>query len=292
MYLLRLGLRPWRIAPASQLVSAVAVGFLLCICGLLFWLHAGLQPLIARLQSEQVITAYLAADGDERDRSRTIDSIRVSLGAQAEVRMVEPSQFIGSLKPQFPELARELEGLGDEAGTVVPRFLTISGTLPSSSLEKVRSTRGIESAESSKDRFRHVIGAFDALRWVSRLVMGGLALALFCGLVQLARTNAHLTSDALSLLRLWGVAELPLRAPSILAGSTVGFVGGIIGVGGWMFWGGWLIRHVRALSPGLESLPASSGAVPPMILVAGIALGAAAGLLGASPPGSAEPAGR
>src|SRR5687768_1013664 len=111
MYLLRLGLRPWRIAPASQLVSSAAVGFLLCLCGLLYWLQAGLQPVINRLQGEQVITAYLAADADERDRSRVVDTIRVSLGAAADVRMVEPSQFIGSLKPQFPELARELEGL-------------------------------------------------------------------------------------------------------------------------------------------------------------------------------------
>jgi hypothetical protein len=46
MHLLRLALRPWRVAPGSQLISAGAVGLLLCLCGFLYWLQDGLGPVL------------------------------------------------------------------------------------------------------------------------------------------------------------------------------------------------------------------------------------------------------
>src|SRR3954469_13218151 len=129
MYLLRLGLRPWKVATVSQLVSSAAVGLLLCLCGFLYWLQSGLDPMLGRMQGEQVITAYLAPELDEHEQGKVIDTIRTSLGAHAQaaggggikVEYVDPSQFVGNIKTHFPELARELEGLGSELPTVIPR---------------------------------------------------------------------------------------------------------------------------------------------------------------------------
>lgn len=293
MYLLRLAVRPWKAAGVSQVISALAVGFLLCLCGFLVWLQSGLGPIVGRMQSEQVITAYLSPDLEEREQAGVIDSIRVSLGAQSatpslakeiEVRMIEPSQFLNGMKAGFPELVRELEDLGSEAATVVPKFVSVSGALPPDSIERVRRVKGIESAETSRDKIKQTIGAFQALRWISRLLIGGLCLALLAGLVHLARLNSQLQSDATSLLRLWGANEFTLRLPSALSGATVGLAGGLIGSVSWLFWGSWLVRHVRSLSPFLHEIsPMNGGGIALFLLLAGVLIGAASGLFGSLP---------
>src|SRR5579885_1952637 len=279
MHLLKLGLRPWRVAGLSQAVSAGAVGLLLCLCGFLYWLQAGLNPMLSRMQNEQVITAYLSPELEESEQGKVIDQIRTSLGAHAEgraveVKYIEPTQFLGNIKAHFPELAHELEGLGSEVATVIPRYISISGYLSQDAVEKVRAVHGIESAETSKDRLKQVIGAFQALRWMARLLAGGLCLALLTGLVHLARMNSQLHSEAVSLLKLWGANEVSLRLPSLFSGASVGLLGGMIGTFAWMFWGSWLIHHVRSISPLLHELPAGgTGTVAILLLMGGLFIG-------------------
>jgi cell division protein FtsX len=288
MYLLRLALRPWRAAAMSQTISAIAVGFLLCLCGFLFWLQSGLGPIVGRMQTDQVITAYLSPELEEREQGAVIDSIRVSLGAHsAEVRLMNPAQFLSGIKPNFPELVRELEDLGNEAQTVVPRFVSISGQLPADSVERVKRVKGVESAETSRDKLKQIIGAFQALRWIAGLLAGGLCLALLAGLVHLARLNSQLQSDATSLLRLWGASEMVLRLPSALSGASVGIAGGLIGATGWVFWGSWLVRHVRSLSPLLHEIqPGSASGIALLLLFGGALIGAVSGLFGSLPSAS------
>ncbi len=64
MFLLRLAMRPWKIAPWSQIVSGLVMGFLVLLSGVVVWLESGLRPVVKRLQSEQVITAYIKTDLD------------------------------------------------------------------------------------------------------------------------------------------------------------------------------------------------------------------------------------
>ena len=275
MYLLRLGLRPWRTALASQAFSALAVGILLCFCGFLHWLQQGLNPVLNRLQQEQVITAYLGSDVEERDQARVIDTIRVSLGAAAEVRLVDPSQFIGSLKGQFPDLARELEGLGPEAMSVVPRFVTVSGTLAVQLHRESprgpwrRRRRDLQGPSAPGDR--RVPGpALDVAAADRRPAPGAAHGPRPSRADELASSGGR----GLAASTLGRLAKCMLRAPSMLAGASVGLLGGIAGVAGWLFWGTWLIRHVRALSPVLHDLPAAGGSIAMMMLMGGVAIGA------------------
>jgi cell division protein FtsX len=87
MYLLKLAVRPWRLAPFSQVFSALAVAFLLVLVGFLFWMQEGLRPVLTRLQGEQVITAYLRAEVPEKEESKIVDQIRVAVGAAPEVKL-------------------------------------------------------------------------------------------------------------------------------------------------------------------------------------------------------------
>lgn len=285
MLLLRLALRPWRLAPLSQLFSALAVGFLLVLAGLLFWLQKGLTPVLARLQNEQVITAYLDPALDTREEFLIVDRIREAVGAHPEssgleVQFTGPDLFIKNLKGPYPELARELEDLGSETSSVVPRFVTVSGILPDSALENVKSLQGIESAESSRDHYRSVMAAFSALRWVAKIMVTGLCLALLTGLIHLARMNSYLHRDAVSLLRLWGAGDLLLRAPELLSGMVVGCLGGAVALGSWMTAGTWLSRHIRALSPLLRDMPIHGWQLGLSLFATGALIGLMAGVLG------------
>ena len=283
MLLLKLAFRPWRLTPYSQVFSGLAVGFLLLLAGLLFWMQQGLKPVVARLQQEQVITAYLAPSVPTADEGKLVDEIKVALGAKAErseIKLVETADFLANVKGQYPDLAKELEDLGPEASQIVPRYVSISGLSIDQASDDIRAIPGIESADSSKDRYQSVLGAFKALRWVAKLLVGGLALALLTGLIHLARNNAYIHRDAVSLMRLLGGSGGMLQAPGIISGVLVGAFGGGIAAGGWVTGGVWLTRHVKNLSPMLRTMPAASSGFALALLGMGCLIGLAAGLFG------------
>jgi cell division protein FtsX len=282
MYLLKLSLRPWRLAPLSQIFSAAAVGFLLLLTGVLFWMQSGLRTILVRLQGEQVVTAYIDTSVDAQGESKLVDSIRGSLGAHpsSEVKLVAASDFVQKIKNLYPDLARELEDLGPELNHVVPRYISVSGMLPDSAVDKIKNIPGIEAAESSKDRYHHIVGAFRTLRWVARVLMGGICLALLTGLIHLSRMNAYLHRDALSLLRFWGATHTTLAAPGMISGTFVGLLGGLIASAGWITVGAWLTHHIRSFSSILKAMPSMPTQLALTLLVLGAMIGFVSGVFG------------
>ncbi len=282
MYLLKLALRSWRLAPLSQVFSAIAVGFLLLLIGFLFWMHQGLKPILVRLQGEQVITAYIQSTVEKKDELKLLDEVHRALvhEGNVDVKMVNASQFLQLLKGQYPDLGRELEDLGQEMVQVIPRYVSVSGILSNSALEKIKNIPGIESAESSKDRYRQIVGAFSALRWVARILMTGVFFALLTGLIHLSRMNVYLHQDALSLLKYWGAGSGTLVTPGIISGLCVGIIGGGIASIGWLTGGNWLTHQVKALSSLLKTMPSVHSHLAIVLFIVGATLGLLAGALG------------
>ncbi len=290
MYLLKLALRPWRIALLSQIFAGVAVGLLLCIAGLLFWMERGLKPVIARLESEQVITAYISPELPEGDEVKVSDVIKTAVGARAlevgmdpariDIKSVSAPEFVEQLRAHYPDLTKELESFGSEMNQIVPRYISISGSLPDQALEDVKAVSGVEAAESSKDRHEHIVGAFRALRWVARLLIAGLAVALLTGLIHLSKMNAYLHQDALSLMRLWGADGFKLRLPGAISALTVGLAGGLTAALAWAGGSAWLAHQMFALSPMLQGMPDPSVATAAVLLLTGAFIGMASGLIG------------
>lgn len=282
MYLLKLSLRVWKIAPLSQTFSAIAVGFLLVLIGFLFWIQQGLQPILARLQTEQVVTAYLSSSVDPKGEASLLDEVRQVIGPEnsAEVKLITAPQFVTLLKNQYPDLGRELEDLGQEMFQVIPRYISITGTLGSFSLEKIRGIHGIESAESSKDRYRPIVGAFSVLRWVTRVLMVGVILALLTGLIHLSRMNIYLHHDALSLLKFWGAGRGTLAVPGVISGLVVGILGGAIASTGWLTAGNSMVHHIRAISSILKGMPTVHSHIAMSLFIAGCGVGTISGFLG------------
>jgi cell division protein FtsX len=267
----------------NQLVSAFAVGILLLLGGGLMWMRMGLAPVVERLTSEEVITAYIDPSVGHEKENEIIDQIKTSLGAEPEsysLKLVTAPEFAEHLKDKYPDLYHELEDLGTEMQGIVPRYVSIAGVLPENSLEHVRDVTGVESAESSKNRYRHSVGAFIALRKVSGFLAFGIALALLTGLVHLARSNALLHQDSLKLLKLWGANDWVLNAPGILSATSVGLLGGAIAFLGWVMGAQGILKAVRVLSPLFEFMPQATAGTGFLLLFLGALLGLLAGALG------------
>jgi cell division protein FtsX len=278
MYLLKLSLRPWKRSPYSQAFTSIAVGVRVFLGSFLFWMQWGLSPVIDRLQHEQVITAYLDPAVEAASETQIVDSIRSSVGAHAEIEMVQPQQFIEHLRNDYPDLSRELEDLGPELKSVVPRYVSVSGILPDASLDQIRALVGIQSAESSTDRFQNVIGAFRALKWVAGFLTLGLLLALVTGLIHLGRTNAYLQQDAFILMKLMGGGSHALRTPSLLAGLLVGLTGGVLAALSWLSVGNWMAIHLRSLSPMLRYMSTLHPSYAALLILIGVMMGALTGV--------------
>lgn len=279
MYLLKLSLRPWRRSPYSQVFTSLAVGVLLFLASFLFWMQRSLAPVVDRLQHEQVITAYLDSSVDKPGETIMVDTIRTTVGAHAEVEMVQPEQFVNHLRADYPELSRELEDLGPEMSSIVPRYVSITGILPDQTLETVRGVPGIQSAESSKDRFQSVIGAFRALKWVANFLTLGLFLALITGLIHLGRTNSYLQQDAFSLMKLMGASKSALRWPGVIAGGFVGLAGGALAGLSWLSAGIWMAKHLQSLSPMLRYMSGLQPGFGALIALMGLMMGAFSGFV-------------
>lgn len=268
----------------TQVMSTLSTAFLLILAGLMMWVQDGLKPVLRHLQGEQVITAYIQPDVKTGEESKIIDSIRTSLGAhpasasqEASVRFFDTTQFTQQIKTRYPELAQELEELGPEAASVVPRFISITGVLADGALADIRSIPGIETAETSKDRYLPVIGAFVGVRRMAKLLLIGISLALLTGLLHLARMNDPLLRDALSLLKLWGASGWTLRVPGLVSGLSVGLAGGAVAALVWIWVGSEACAQVIALSPVLKMMPPSPQGLAGTLLSVGAALGLISG---------------
>lgn len=266
----------------SQIFSALAVGFSLLLAGFLFWMQDGLRGVVIRLKGEQVVTAYLHPTLDQPGVAKAVEEIRASFPPDQKVtlKLVEHREFLDGIKGTYPELVRDLEDLGQEMNQIVPRYVSITGVFPEAQLEQIRKLSGVESAESSGDRSRPIVGAFSALRWLARLMMVGICFALFTGLLHLARMNGYLHQDALGILRLWGADSLALLTPGLISGVMVGALGGLLAAAGWVSIGATLGRHLRTLSPVLKTLPPFSIAIASDLVLVGMVLGLIAGLVG------------
>ena len=279
MYLLKLALRPFHFAPMSQIFSAFAAGFLLLLVGFLLWMHQSLKPLVARLQNEQVVTVYLTTKSNEEDR-KILNELKGWVQPSVQVKLILPSQFLSQMKGTYPDLAQELESLGNDAQQLIPHYVTLTGVVPDLVVEKIKGTPGVEQVENSKDRYRFIVGAFSTLRWIARLVVLAICVALLSGLVNLARMNGHLHRDALTVLKQWGAGSGLLAVPGILSGLLVGLMGGTAAFLTWIVFGGWLTLHVRSLSVFLKTLSQPHPQLALILLFLGILLGGLAGLIG------------
>lgn len=284
MRILKLALRPWRLSPMNQFLGAISVGILLTLGGALFTIYLGLGPAITRLKSEQVLSVYASAKVVTRDQEKElVDSVKVAIGSATvtEIEWVGTDAFLERIRGESPSLVNELQALGPERNSIVPRYVSISGRFGEDELARLKSVPGVESVDSSRDRHLGVIGAFAALRWISIVLLGGLAIALLTGLGHLGRLNRSIQADVLALLHSLGAGSDLLLGPLVLGGASVGLVGGLFAFTAWSVIVPFFFRGIQELSPGLMGIVAPASWIGFFLILAGTFLGAVSGGLSA-----------
>lgn len=284
MYLLRLSLRPWRVALYSQLLMALGLSFLLFVTGLIGWMERSIDPILAKVSGEQVLTAYLGPEISQSEAESMKDEIRIQLGAQAtRIELIDRKGFLERLDSKYPQLRAELENLGGELETVVPRYISMTGFFEKDAATRLSTLTGIESVDSSAEKARSIIGAFVSVQWLIRFLGLGMLIVLLVLFLQSARSNAQSYGDSLAVLRSWGAGEWLLRVPGALSGMILGGLAGVFAAGAWLFLPGYLVGELRLLAPSFDGIADPPLWIAPALLAAGLLGGAAFGVLTRAP---------
>lgn len=236
MPILKLSLRAWRSAPLSQLGAVLISSTLLLSVGMLLSIDLSIGSAALRIRHEQRVTTYLSAGLSEKDEAALVDTIRISLGAHSEsdvrAKLVGVEESLNHLKDSHPGLHRELQGLGEEARSLVPRAVHATGYFEedamASAVASVRKISGVDSVETTETRAAVLAPAVRVLQWLVRFIGLGVATAWILAWLALARSHAAGLAGVLSPLRLWGAGTWTSRAPGILSGLWVGIPAGLI----------------------------------------------------------------
>jgi cell division protein FtsX len=260
MYSLKLALRPWRLSPLSQWMSAMTLGILLFLFSFLGWFSNALDPILAKLSSDQVLTAYLdVAEGTSGEK--ITDQIKIQLGSSANrVEYVNSDGFISELGKLYPDLAREVSSLGQEMKVIAPEYVSIRGQMDPQQVEKIKGIKGVESIDSSIERFKPISESLMTTQFVSRLFLVAALFGLLTVLFLMSRLNASIHQEARRLIYQLGGTRLQARIPQVFHQTFLGVLGGLIAATAWLFSQSFWVHKIQAFSPYFRDLaPASSG---------------------------------
>ncbi len=281
MYLLNLSFKPWKTVPKTQsFLAALALSILIFFASLSYWLDRNLKPVLKKIKSEQIITAYLEPSIETQDEKKIIDSIQFVLGSNSlQIKSVHSDEFLNELKVHYPDLTQTIESLGNEKDQLLPKFITLSGFLREGDLEKIKAVSGIESVEASKDRNGPLFGAFTALKRIIKISMFVFLFLLLGGWFYFIKVHFYSLKSSLTLLRLMGAHWLTLKAPTLLAAIWCGILVGALSSVIWYFGAQPLTLQFKALSPLLKDLVLPPQKISLYLFALSIALGFLSGVL-------------
>lgn len=290
MPILKLSFRAWRKSPLSQLgATLISASLLLCVA-LLFCVELSIVETRSHLEKENRITVFLAPSVDNEDKNQVIDRLSLSIGAHAEsdvqAQYVSPSEALDVLKGKYPELYQEIQGIGREGESLVPRSVHLTANFRSGevgeAVAKLRNISGVESVESTESRNAFVLPAILGFQWLIRLLFLGVAAAWVLGWLSLARAHSAGLVGVKEPLRLWGASSWVSRGPGILSGLWVGFPAGIIAAIAYLGFARPVIQRVALSSQIFQGFEIPGVAVALVLLCISSIAGLASGTLSGS----------
>ncbi|MEM1179533.1 MAG: permease-like cell division protein FtsX [Acidobacteriota bacterium] len=269
--------RGWKVSLLAILTITVS----LFLGGVFLLASENLRSRLDQWRDESRLVVYLDTGVEAAARQR-VRALIETAPALVEVQIIEPDEASERFLRAFPSLADLLEGWGEE-----PLPASFEVRLDWSQVEKERFDPWLQGLSADVA----VTMVDDDRDWLEQLeaaviVLEGLAFVL--GLVLLAtavftissviRLTAYLYHDEIAVMRLVGATEFFIRGPFYIEGFLQGLGGGLLATG--LLAGGHrLLTHEAG-----DVLVASmliDRFLSPGQLVALVALGAGAGLLGA-----------
>ncbi len=273
MYSLKIALRPWRLSALSQWLSAMTLAILLFVFSFLAWFSNALDPVLVRLSSDQVVTAYL--DTSEGTSGEKIsDQIKLQLGSSAHrVEHVNSAGFISELGKLYPDLAREVSSLGQDMKVIAPEYVSIRGEVSAQQLENLKRLKGVDSVASSLERFKPIAESLRTTQFVTRLFLGAVLFGLFTVLFLMSRLNASIHQQARHLIYQLGGTRLQAKFPQVFHQTLLGVLGGLVASAAWLFSQSIWVHKIQAFSPYFRDLAPASASSSFVVIIIGTVLG-------------------
>lgn len=269
--------RGWKVSLVAVLTIAVS----LFVGGAFLLVSSNLLASVERWRGEMRLVIYLQPETP----GPVVQALAAEAGrgpGVAAVEVVSAEAARRRFQEAFPSLSDLVEGLGDEP---LPASLEISLADPAQRPPELRAWADgwrRRPEVSMVDDDREWLGQLEAVVAVLRavgLTLGvGLLTAAVFTIGSVIRLTAYLHSDEISILRLVGATEFYIRGPFYAEGLLQGLLGGVLASG--TLWAGHTALRLRNPDALLTRVLAAEALTVGQV-AALVALGAAAGLLGA-----------
>lgn len=278
MYFLKIALGPWRNAFFGELLVSLWISLLLILVGTFWLIDSKLRPFILTLKNDQVLTVFINPELSKIDQARTLDKIKTLLNIDSLV-LTHQSEFLEKIKKQSPELVAELENLGEDLKGLVPIYVSAAGSFKDEQIQAVNQITGVEKIDSTKEKHHDAVAAFNALKWMVRLLLMAAGGALMLVFWQMNRSHADTMRSSWRTLTLWGASKIQAHLPLILGGLVSGLVAGFLAALGWEIGSTYVLNRLTTLSPVLAKLGGVSGFVAFLFPTVAGAIGAGLGFI-------------
>ena len=266
MYTMRLGLRPWKLNPFYQIASVSILAFMILIATFLGWFAYELKPILRQLEITQVFSIFVQQDATEgienqisSEAREILNNYNLNPNTELEIKVLDRVAFLAELGQTYPDLSKELAGLGLERDAVVPRTVTVLGSFSTKKLseviEKLKEISGVESVEASKDKYINLVGAFRVLRKLLIVLLISMLVAIMSTIIHLSTAHSRIQRPARELLRQWGASTVQSSLPGVISAFGICILAALISAGIWVSRGGWIVTQIIHLSPYLEKIP-------------------------------------
>lgn len=229
MGVLKIALRPWKKSPILFSFATLGTSGLVAILAMAFLMDSHLKKKAHELSLEQVLTVYVNPAQADRVISEIEDTIEQPVGAQAVAKPIEMKSFTSEefkkdLEKNYPDLYRQIQDLGPEGDAMVPRFISLSGEIPSSVTDKVSQISGVEQIDTSEERHKETLSAISAFRKAGALGVAALFLACALLLMQVGRYQSEVLAPVTKLFSQWGASSFKQNLPILISSALFSLV--------------------------------------------------------------------
>ncbi len=269
--------RGWRVSLLA--VSTIAISVF--VGGLFLLVSANLARAAAAWRDEARLVVYVRPDLPPEERARVRAEI-ARAGWVRGVREVDSAQAKQRFREIFPGMADLVEGWSEDP--LPPSFeveYEAARADPGAFAAwqaGLRSLAAVSMVDDDRDWLRQLEAVIALVRGVGVTLGGVLLGAAILTIASVIRLTAYLYSEEIAIQRLVGGTEFFIRGPFYAEGLLQGLAGGAVALAG--LWGTFALVRPQAGSSLLAWILADRFLGPGAILAL-LALGAAAGLVGA-----------
>lgn len=279
VYFTRLALEAMRRGPYVALVGTATIFVALFATGLLAGALGGAERLLAAWAGEVRISAYLSPGTDlSAARARV-----AGLAPGREVQAIPAATALRQLSAELGDQAHVLDGVGpgvvpDAVDVLAPGISLEGARALARQLQALPGVVEVDYGNAWLERLETVVSRARVAA-VALFVVLALATAVLVG--NTLRLAVFARREEIEILKLVGATDAFVATPFLIEGLLQGVGGAVLAVGALLGAHGLLVARLQAALPFAAALRLSD-TLPPPLLLALVAGGAAVGLLGSA----------